>query len=1066
MTDQQAQKVTGLQNAFERLIGREECTEALPVIQELTDLVRHLAGEGSDEHDTCRGNLAGTLLNLERYEEAAALHQQVIRSRDRRMSGDDEELEANLSHLLECYYKLGDFVSAESVTRRLLKIREKRGPALMEMGNLAVCLREQGKNSEAEGLYLEIIEQSEKTAIANPGSHAYALNNYGLFLKSIGRFAEAVPRYRDAVELLARLDDRREFYLTVLANLANVYDELGDDNAVRDTYARLDSLFEKWPGLAPEVKALALNNQAQGELHRGNHQSAKRKLQESMEIVKSVHGDKHPRYATAVSNMGTFYLGIGDEAKAEQHFQQALDIRRQRLGNAAPELAQSLNNLGELARHQGNLPKALPLLREALEVKQRAYKGPHPSLATSLNNLGHLYVMAQMWDEAKEMLHDTLHVLERTGGDHHPDYAQTLQNLGDMHKRRGEYAEAEGFLNRSRSLLLGKYSTSHNLVIATISLGELYAVTDRPDQALAMLNEVATLDQGTVSRVFVVTSERQRMAFLGDIQTRDHVYLSLILWKFRGSARAIHDAFSWMLKRKALSAEALAGQRDGILGGRHPNLRAKLEELTALRREIASAALAGPKAGDHVTHSKRLADFDSQRDNLEAALANSIPEIELPKRLDDASPEAVSQKLPADSVLVEFLRLRIRAFEAVVTRRERTWAPDRYIAFVMASGKPRDVQLIDLGDADAIDGLVVEYRDLASASPARRPAPLEHTSKRLRAAVLDPLVPLLNGSRTLVLSPDGELTMLPFEALAFEDGRLVIEDYSVSYLTCGRDALRFGLPAFGEAGESVVVADPSYNLTAPKFEEPAPTTRSSRDLNRGMRFGPLRYTRGEAEKISEMLGVTPWLGADALEGRVKRASSPRVLHLATHGFVLPDQAAKPPGEPTETVAEHRLTGVGMENPLLRSGLALAGANIWLRGGSTPVEAEDGLLTAEDVSGMDLLDTELVVLSACETGLGKVHVGEGVFGLRRAFVLAGARRLVMSLWKVPDLQTQELMIEFYKRVLAGDGAADALRGAKLAMKATYPDTYYWAAFVFLGDPSPFQLTRSGKSSGSK
>jgi CHAT domain-containing protein len=146
----------------------------------------------------------------------------------------------------------------------------------------------------------------------------------------------------------------------------------------------------------------------------------------------------------------------------------------------------------------------------------------------------------------------------------------------------------------------------------------------------------------------------------------------------------------------------------------------------------------------------------------------------------------------------------------------------------------------------------------------------------------------------------------------------------------------------------------------------------------------------------------------------------------------------------------------MENPLLRSGLALAGANIWLCGGSTSAEAEDGLLTAEDVTGMDLLDTELVVLSACETGLGKVHVGEGVFGLRRAFVLAGARRLVMSLWKVPDMHTQELMIEFYRRVLSGDGAAEALRGAKLAMKAKYPDSYYWAAFVFLGDPSPVQL----------
>src|SRR5262249_46648124 len=161
-----------------------------------------------------------------------------------------------------------------------------------------------------------------------------------------------------------------------------------------------------------------------------------------------------------------------------------------------------------------------------------------------------------------------------------------------------------------RSLLLEKYSTSNNLVITTISLGELYAATDRLDEAIATMNEVAKLDQGTVSRVFSVTSERQRMIFLGDIQTRDHVYLSLILWKFRCSVRAIHDAFSLVLKRKGLGAEVLAGQRDGILGGRYPNLRATLEKLTALRREIASATLAGPRPGDNAAHSNRLAELD------------------------------------------------------------------------------------------------------------------------------------------------------------------------------------------------------------------------------------------------------------------------------------------------------------------------------------------------------------------------------------------------------------------------------------------------------------------------
>lgn len=149
--------------------------------------------------------------------------------------------------------------------------------------------------------------------------------------------------------------------------------------------------------------------------------------------------------------------------------------------------------------------------------------------------------------------------------------------------------------------------------------------------------------------------------------------------------------------------------------------------------------------------------------------------------------------------------------------------------------------------------------------------------------------------------------------------------------------------------------------------------------------------------------------------------------------------------------------------MLRSGLALAGANTWLRRGTLPPEAEDGILNGEDASGLDLLDTELVVLSACETGLGEVHVGEGVFGLRRAFVLAGAKTLVMSLWKVPDRETQELMEEFYGRILGGEPRAEALRQAQLSMKAKHSAPRYWGAFICQGEPGPLGVLRGDRAS---
>jgi CHAT domain-containing protein len=245
----------------------------------------------------------------------------------------------------------------------------------------------------------------------------------------------------------------------------------------------------------------------------------------------------------------------------------------------------------------------------------------------------------------------------------------------------------------------------------------------------------------------------------------------------------------------------------------------------------------------------------------------------------------------------------------------------------------------------------------------------------------------------------------------------------------------------------------------------APRGRVSRDLDRShLHFNRLPGTRVEGKRIAEMFKVQPWLADQALEARLKACRSPRILHLATHGFFLANQPRDPNKELRDLGAMGwladsgfgRMSGPGMENPLLRSGLALAGANTFLEHGKLPTEAEDGILTAEDVSGLDLLATELVVLSACETGLGEVRTGECVFGLRRAFVLAGAKTLVMSLWKVPDAQTQELMEGFYHRILSGQPRAEALREAQLAIKKKYTHPFYWSAFICQGDPGPLPV----------
>jgi CHAT domain-containing protein len=321
--------------------------------------------------------------------------------------------------------------------------------------------------------------------------------------------------------------------------------------------------------------------------------------------------------------------------------------------------------------------------------------------------------------------------------------------------------------------------------------------------------------------------------------------------------------------------------------------------------------------------------------------------------------------------------------------------------------------------------------------------------------------------------------------LPTDRGGYLIDEICFSYVSCGRDLLRARVPARHDAARPLLVADPTFDLEGPPSLIPTASDQSRHFNQRQFHFDPLPGSRLEADLIAPLLGFhDAWTGCEALEGRLKReCRSPKILHIATHGFFLEDQSLTR-GFKTETpLEEFELP----ENPLLRSGLAFAGANTWLAHRAAPPDAEDGLLTAVDVVGLDLASTQLVVLSACDTGLGEAQVGEGVFGLRRSFVLAGARTLVMSLWKVSDVATALLMERFYTHLLVPEpGRAtglerhEALRRAQLFTRCItmrelreldhpaiaafaaepepdhytpFADPFFWGAFICQGDTAP-------------
>lgn len=321
--------------------------------------------------------------------------------------------------------------------------------------------------------------------------------------------------------------------------------------------------------------------------------------------------------------------------------------------------------------------------------------------------------------------------------------------------------------------------------------------------------------------------------------------------------------------------------------------------------------------------------------------------------------------------------------------------------------------------------------------------------------------------------------LVPFAAL--HDGQhFLVDSFDFTYLPSGRSLLP--RPQEDSApGSMVVLADPDFSAPlqshAPATgDEPAPAERalaaepffSTLRAELGQRAwapAPLPGTRQEAEAIQRLFPQAQlFLGPEATKERLLHLPTPGILHLATHGFFLEDAPQVPTSRGVGIIGALGEDSRAMRppDPLLRSGLVLAGASAPASSGSAPPSAERALVTALEVAGLDLWGTQLVVLSACDTGRGDVHLGQGVYGLRRAFLVAGAETVVMSLWKVNDNTTRQLMEAYYRHLLAGQGRATALREAMLELRRTQPHPHYWAPFLAMGRETPLRLLPSHPS----
>jgi CHAT domain-containing protein/Tfp pilus assembly protein PilF len=969
-------------------------------------------------------------------------------------------------------YEQGQYDAAIPLIQRALSIVETTlGPddpnVATLINNLGAMYREKGDYAKAEPLYLRALSMYEKTGGPNNPALALPLNNLGSVYQDEGLYARAQPLYQRALSL-----DQQAYGLerpevaTDLSNLAGLYLAEGDYVRAEGLHRQALAIREKTLGANHPAVAQSLSNLAMLYERKGDYIGAEPLYKRALLIGEKSLGEGHPHVATILNNFAELYVSKGDYNHAEELHQRALSIREKALGPDHPDVASSLNNLALVYYLKGDYARAEPLFHRAVVIDQKALGPEHPYIATLLNNVALLFEALGNYSRAAELDQQALSIRERALGPDHPDVAQSLNNLALALYEMGDYARAEPLYLRAVAVTEKALGPNQPDVAGYLNnLALLYAAKGETGPAISFLERGNDLRERTLALMLSTGSEDQKRLYMEKLALETSVTISLHTTAAPNDLKAKRLALTTILRRKGRVLDAMSDQFAALRRRSTPEDRALLDALSSARTKLAALVLGGAGIKDPDSRQEARVRSEAEVERLEAQA--SARSAEFRTASEPVSLQRLQQSVPADAVLIElFLYRPLNLHGKTPTDR---FGAARYVAYTLRrEGEP---EFVDLGEAAPIERGVSQLRTSLSNPQSND---VRQTARALDEMVMRPVRKLIGDTRVIFLSPDGVLNLVPFGALVDENDKYLIENYRISYLTSGRDLLRRQAPAQSRQAP-VIIANPAFDIAV---GTPAQAPNEA-DANRGRLSDDLagahfRQLSGTAEEASALKGILPGAQvlteAQATEAALKQVSGPSILHIATHGFFLPDQ-------PQAALAETR--GLGLaggeahvvrgENPLLRSGLALAGVNKRQSG-----PGEDGVLTALEAAGLDLRGTKLVVLSACETGIGDIRSGEGVYGLRRALVLAGAESELMSLWQVSDAATRDLMVEYYKRLQAGEGRAEALRQSQLGMLRDTPRNeseknrtiplmgaekkssqvrshpFYWASFIPIGD----------------
>lgn len=954
-------------------------------------------------------------------------------------SDEIKQLEAELRQLQtrQAYFP------AVKVARKLYEAQKKVDPAdsvwvTRRLDTLAQMLHAAGNTAEAEQVELQLLALAEKQkGPVSDEVHMRLTILHGEYMTG-QRWDEdeaTVKRMLDITKQLHGVDGTE--YSTDLTYLSTMYLQRAQFQQAIQIQHEVLALVEKKAAAPDDMTVVsALMNLSSWEWSGGMRDAA---IKDDERMIKLLSSGKQ-QVSTVAAILGGLasryhfsYPARDDLAKPLR--KQVIDLYKgevARLEKDKPDdfqLGAAYGQIGWQYYQEEDWPNTQLWMQKSVDFdkkQKRGFSAWSATLAELQVRQGHLREALAMYEDADKQL--------KSLGSNFGTYAPMMADVELMLNEKGKaIVLVDDYIAKMQKM----FATNPAMVGPTEDIASrMYMRAGANDKAEKLLDGALDRYEKELQAVLAGGTEQDHQTYFTTHQNAVDLAVQFQQQYSTQSAVAARLALTTILRRKGRVLDAAAASLASLRKQLSAADKQLLDKLASARAQLAKLTVAG--AASDPDYAKDVAALEGEVRKLENELAQKSTAYRVVSQQIELAP--VQKRIPADARLVEIVNYQTFDGSMFFGDRKKQ-IPRKYAAFVVGtSGDPIG---IDLGPADAIDKAVEAFRK-ALADPKNNK--VVDLGKALDDLTMAKIIPKLGGATSVLIAPDGALAVVPFSALVDKQGKFLIEKYTFTYLTSGRDLLRVQARTKA-AGGGVIFADPSFD------GDKAPAKGNNRGA-RSMDLASLSWpqlpgTGQEADAVEKaMSGLKVYRGLQATEGNVKALHAPKILHLATHGFFLPDEAppvkqapgggqAAPPAAPPQ------------ENPLLRSGLALAGANK-LESGS-----DDGILTALEASSLDLEGTKLVVLSACETGVGKVTNGDGVYGLRRALVIAGAQTLVMSLWQVDDQATKDLMAGYYGFLKQGRGKSSGLRDIQLQMlaKDEYKHPFFWASFLPAGDNAP-------------